>query len=292
MPRLDLRKAVAQRTLLVDGAMGTQLFLRGLAPGQCGEAWNRDRPDDVAAIHRAYLQAGCDAVTTNTFGGSAPTLARHNLEAEVETFNRQGAALARKAAGDDHYVLGDIGPFGDFLEPMGTMTEDELLGIFTRQARALREGGADAIIIETMTDTAEAVVALRAAKVVADWPVITTFAFDKGAGEGYHTMMGQGVEHIVKTMVEAGADVVGANCGTSLGLPDYLALAKQLVAAAGKTPVIMQPNAGSPQTVDGKVVYAATGRDMAELAKQLRAAGVKMVGGCCGTTPELLGAMK
>jgi 5-methyltetrahydrofolate--homocysteine methyltransferase len=288
-----LRRLLGDRVLLCDGAMGTQLIARGLPTGVCGETWNLDHAADVEAIHRAYVQAGCDLVTTNTFGASAPSLERHALADQAAAINLAGARLARRAAGDRAFVLGDIGPFGGFLEPLGDMTPKNLLAAFTAQAKALREGGADGIIIETMVDPAELTVAVQAAKQVYNWPVFATYAFNKADGDSFRTIMGTTVPEAVAAAVTAGADVVGANCGTALDLPDYLRLAQMLVGAARPTatPVILQPNAGAPQMLDGKMPHPATPADMARLIDPLLATGLRVIGGCCGTSPAHLAAM-
>jgi 5-methyltetrahydrofolate--homocysteine methyltransferase len=254
--------------------------------------WNVERPDDVGAIHKAYRTAGCDLVTTNSFGGSRFMLSQHSLADQAAELNLAASRVARAAAGDDGWVLGDVGPFGDFLEPVGDVTPDELKSAFQEQIAALLEGGADAILVETMSDPAEATVGVEAARACSsDIPVIVTYAFQKTAPGEFRTMMGTGAAEAVQRALQAGATIVGANCGTDLSLDDYVELAGQLVAVAGTTPVIVQPNAGSPRTQDGEVVYDATREQMAETAKRLLAAGVRVVGGCCGTTPAHLEAM-
>ncbi len=289
-----------QGTLVCDGGMGTQLFGRGMQPGVCGEIWNINRPDDVMAIHRDYRDAGCDLLTTNTFRGCITALKAHGLGNRADELNLAGARNARRVADENAntdaearpFVMGDIGPFGDFLEPMGDTTPAQLREIFRRQIDALATGGADGIIIETMADANEVAEAIAAAKEIRkDWPVIATYAFDRGANDSFHTMMGLTPEQAMRQTINAGADVVGANCGTSLSLEDYLRLANQLVAAAGDVPVIVQPNAGAPMQIDGKLVHPASAADMAALAVKLRDAGVRIIGGCCGTTPAHLRAM-
>jgi len=292
-PRLSLLQELQLRPLCADGAMGTQLFARGLRSGDCGMLWNVDRPADVGGIHHAYRQAGCDLITTNSFGGTRFALERHGFEARVTELNRAAAQVARAAAGNQGWVLGDVGPFGDFLEPVGDTTPDSLREAFGAQIAALVEGGADAILVETMSDPAEAVVGVEAAKAGAPGlPVIVTYAFQKTSPGEYRTMMGSTVADAVGRATGAGADIVGANCGTDLSLDDYVELAGKLVAAAGKNPVIVQPNAGSPRTdANGKLYYDATPEEMAATATRLLAAGVRIVGGCCGTTPGHLAAM-
>ena len=288
--KTDLLSSCLAGTLVCDGAMGTQLFARGLTPGECGMRWNEERPADVEAVHSAYALAGCRLITTNSFGGTRSMLERHGSGDRVLDWNRQAAALARAAAGADGWVLGDVGPFGDFLEPLGDTTEEQLLGIFREQIGALVEGGADAVLVETMSDPAEAAAGVRAAKSVAALPVIVTFAFQKSGG-GFRTMMGTPAAEAIAAALEAGADIVGANCGTDLSLDDYAALAKDLKAAAGMAPAILQPNAGAPKNTPDGIRYDATPEEMAAAALRLREAGVSIIGGCCGTTPAHLAAM-
>ncbi|HEX9048206.1 MAG TPA: homocysteine S-methyltransferase family protein [Verrucomicrobiae bacterium] len=291
MNRLPLLEQLSSRALVCDGAMGTQLLARGLTSSECGMLWNLQRATDVAAVHQAYRHAGCDLVTTNSFGGSRFGLERHGLAQRVAELNRAAAQAARQAAGETGWVLGDVGPFGDFLEPAGEVSADDLRAAFRDQIAALLDGGADAVLVETMSDPAEAVVGLEAAKDCdPKVPVIVTYAFQK-AGQEFRTMMGATAAEAMQRAIAAGADIVGANCGTGLSLEDYVELAKQLVAAAGKVPVIVQPNGGSPRTEDGKTVYDATPEQMAAIAARLLAAGARIIGGCCGTTPAHLAAM-
>jgi 5-methyltetrahydrofolate--homocysteine methyltransferase len=287
----NLLSELAARPLLCDGAMGTQLIAAGLAPGDCGMLWCIEKPDAVEGVHGRYRNAGCDLITSNSFGGCATNLERHGLVPRADELNRAAAQTASRAAGDHGWVLADIGPFGGFLEPLGEMTADALLELFVRQAAALKSGGADAALIETMTDPGEVVVAVKAMKQVGNWSVIATYAFDRGDGKNYRTMMGTTVEAAMKEAIDAGADVVGANCGTAMDLADYARLTEQMVRAAGKTPVIIQPNAGAPQNVGGKDIYPATPAEMAALVPTLLNAGARIIGGCCGTSPDHLRAM-
>jgi 5-methyltetrahydrofolate--homocysteine methyltransferase len=253
--------------------------------------WNTEQPATVRGVHQAYRQAGCDLMTTNTFGGASYTLARHGLAERAAELNRAGAQAARAVAGDSAWVLGDIGPFGDFLEPFGDMSAEELRGIYRAQATALIEGGADAILVETMSDPAEAEVGVAAAKDCGDLPIFVTYAFQKTGDAAFRTMMGTGVEEAIGRAVAAGAHIVGANCGTALSFPDYLELARQMVRAAGSAAVILQPNAGAPQVVGTETVYNATPGEMGDIVAPLLEAGVRIVGGCCGTTPAHLAAI-
>jgi 5-methyltetrahydrofolate--homocysteine methyltransferase len=272
--------------------MGTQLLARGLSSLECGMLWNTGQPSNIRSVHDAYRQAGCDLITTNSFGGSSFALDRHGLSHRSAELNRAAAQIARAAAGDSAWVLGDIGPFGDFLEPLGDMTAGQLRDIFRSQIQALLAGGADAILVETMSDPAEAVVAVQAAKLCDPRAtVIVTYAFQKAGPGEFRTMMGTDVSTALKTALAAGAQIVGANCGTSLSLDDYLQLATQMTAAASGAPVILQPNAGAPRVDRTRTVYDATPAQMAAAAAQLLAAGVRIVGGCCGTTPAHLAAI-
>ena len=263
---------------------------RGLNAGDCGMRWNAEHASDVEAVHAAYASAGCRLITTNSFGGTRTMLARHGAEEHVAEWNRFAAELARKAAGDNNWVFGDVGPFGDFLEPFGDMSKEELTDIFCEQIEALIAGGADAILVETMSDPAEAAVAVCAAKSISDLPVVATFAFEK-SGDIFRTMMGTSAAEVVARSLEAGADIVGANCGTDLSLDDYILLASALVEAAGSAPVILQPNAGAPKSGPDGIYYDATADEMGAAAVRLREAGVRIIGGCCGTSPALLAAM-
>lgn len=275
--------------------MGTQLFAAGLPAGACSEKWNIDHPDVVAGIHRAYRDAGCQLITSNTFGGCGLALARHGLAVHTHALNHAGSAQARAAAGTEARVLGDIGPFGGILEPLGDTSPEALHEAFREQARALHAGGADIGLVETMADPRELVVAIKAAKAAASWPVIATYAFDFAGERHYRTMMGATVDQAVEAAILAGADAVGANCGTNLSLDDYVQVASQLVRAAERlssVPVIVQANAGSPRMVDGRLVHPASPDDMAAMVPRLLNEGVRIIGGCCGTSPDHLRAMR
>jgi 5-methyltetrahydrofolate--homocysteine methyltransferase len=291
MPRPNLLDELKKRPLLCDGGMGTQLQAAGLAPGACGEQWNVDRPEVIEKIQRAYRDAGCELITTATFGGTRGALDRHGLGDRTQEISRASVGIARRVCGDDAWVLGDIAPFGGFIEPLGETTPEEANDMFVEQAAALHEAGADAAVVETMTDPAELEIAVAAARSVGDWPIIATCAFDSSADGTYRTMMGADPETALRRALDAGADVIGANCGTSMELSDYVALAREIVALAGDVPVIIQPNAGAPQMIDGEIVYAAQPEDMAGIVGPFLVFGVRIVGGCCGTTPDHLKAM-
>lgn len=295
MTRPDLKTRLSQGTVfLLDGAMGTQLFARGVAPGTCSDAINIESPEIVLDIHRAYLQAGSDAVITNTFGANRYTLARHGYGEKVQEIAKAGAEVARQAAGEERYVLGDIGPTGDFLEPLGTLKADELREAFAAQAAGLRAGGVDGFIIETMTALDEIEVAIEAVQSIdSGLAILASMSFDTVA-DGYRTMMGVDVSSAVAKIVTLGVDGVGFNCGTAT-LDEYVALAQQYVAAAEETGqsvcVFVEPNAGKPELTDGQAVYKVTPEEFAEAAGKMFSGGVRVIGGCCGTAPAFIAAV-
>lgn len=289
MARPDLLTELATRRLCGDGAMGTQLLARGLKGGECGMLWNVDRASVVREIHAAYRTAGSDLITTNSFGGSSFMLKRHGLADRTEELNRAAAEIARDAVGEAGWVLGDVGPFGDFLQPIGETTPHELRDIFQRQIEALLAGGADAILLETMSDPAEVAIGIEAAKACdASVPLIVTYAFQKTASGRFRTMMGTSVEEAMRRATDAGAQIIGANCGARLDLNDYVELAKTIFAVADGAYVMIQPNAGPPRTEGERTVYDATPEQMAATTLQLVSSGVRIVGGCCGTTSDHL----
>lgn len=294
MPGMSLRERIKQGLFLLDGAMGTQLIAHGIEVGKCNDYLNIESPDIVSDIHRAYLQAGSEAIITNTFGANKYALARHGLAEEAGKINKAGARIARQAAGQEKYVLGDIGPSGDFLEPLGTLKPDGLRDAFARQADALLAGGVDGFIIETMTALDEVAIAIEAVKSVSgDLPVFASMAFDK-SGDSFRTMMGVDVEAAAEKMVALGANAAGFNCGT-LSLDEYVELAKEFVSAvramSDDAAVCAEPNAGKPELVESRAVYKVSPEDFAAAADKIHSAGVNIVGGCCGTSPAHIEAM-
>lgn len=294
MPETSLKERIKQGLLLLDGAMGTELIVRGIEVGTCNDYLNIDSPDIISDIHNAYLLAGSDVIITNTFGANKYALARHGLAEQAARINKAGAQIARRAAGQQKYVLGDIGPSGDFLEPLGTLKPNELRDTYTAQAEALLAGGADGLIVETMTAIDEAVIAIEAAKSVAgNLPVVISMSFDR-AGNNFKTMMGVGVEAAVSKLVPLNVDAAGFNCGT-LSLDDYVKLAEKFVSAvkalSDDVTVSAEPNAGKPELVEDKAVYKVSPDDFAAAAEKIRSAGVSIIGGCCGTSPAHIEAM-
>lgn len=290
----DLRARIQKDLFLLDGAMGTQLFARGAEPGKCNDWLNVEAPGMVEEIHRAYFEAGSDAVLTNTFGANRYALARHGYADRVFEINKAGAQVARQAAGSQRYVLGDIGPTGDFLEPLGMLKAEQVREAFAEQAYALREGGVDGFIIETMTALDEISVVIEAVRSAAHGlPVLASMSFDKG-GAGFRTMMGVEVSAALSKMISLGVDAVGFNCGTAT-LDEYVELAKAYVGAAQsasrKVQVFGEPNAGKPELEDGQAVYRVTPEEFAAACAEIRTAGVPILGGCCGTSPDHIRAV-
>lgn len=274
--------------VLFDGGMGTLLQDSGLEDGNCGELWNVDNPAAVKAIHEQYAAAGATFLTTNTFGGTRPRLDLQGAGDRVEELNRAAAEIAREVA-DAHQILvaADIGPTGELLEPMGTMTQDEARAVFEEQLRALVQGGVDVVLIETMSDLSEVEAAVAAARNVApDLPIIATLSFDTNL----HSMMGVSPRQAVARLATLGVDAVGANCGR--GPEEMEAIADELVAARPEgLLLIAQSNAGLPQLVGDHFEYDAPPEQLADHAIHLHDAGIDLIGACCGSTPEHLRAM-
>jgi methionine synthase I (cobalamin-dependent) len=274
--------------------MGTELIARGINVGTCSDYLNIESPDIVSDIHRAYLQAGSDAIITNTFGANKYVLARHRLAERAADINKAGAQIARQAAGEEKYVLGDIGPSGDFLEPLGRLKPDELRDVFTQQTEALLAGGVDGFIIETMTALDEVTIAIEAVKSVSGGlPVLASMSFDR-AGNNFKTMMGVGVEAAAARIVSLGVEAIGFNCGTA-SLDEYVGLAEELVSAvralSDDVAISAEPNAGKPELAAGQAVYKVSPDNFAAAAQKIHLAGVNIIGGCCGTSPSHIEAM-
>ena len=271
------------RILVSDGAWGTFLQLKGLKPGECPEAWNINRPDDVLAIAQSYIDAGADMVETNSFGGSRFKLSRYGLEDKVWEFNRAAAEISRRAAGPDHFVLGSVGPTGKLLM-MEEVTEEELYEAFKEQSMALEAGGVNAIMIETMTDLDEARIAVKAAKENTSCEVFCTMTFEKIIGGEFRTMMGISPSEMADVLAGAGADLIGTNCGN--GMANMVGMVQEIRKVNPDIPVLVHANAGMPRFLDGVTSFPETPEDMASMVREIILAGANIVGGCCGTTPE------
>jgi len=261
---------------------------RGLRLGECPELWCVERPDAVREVALRYVEAGADVIGTNSFGGSPLKLDLFGLAGRAAEINEAAAALSREAAGPDRLVFGSVGPSGKLLMT-GDVTEEALLDSFRVQIEALVRGGVDAICIETMMDLDEARVAVRAAVEHAGVPAAATFTFTRGAGGACHTAMGVSPAQAAVAMCEAGARVVGANCGH--GIEEMVGIAAEMHGAVPDVPLLVQANAGLPVNENGIDVYPDTPDRMADRVPDLIAAGVKIIGGCCGTRPEHVRAL-
>jgi 5-methyltetrahydrofolate--homocysteine methyltransferase len=275
--------------IVADGGMGTMLFALGLTQGAAPERWNVDQPNHIRSVYRSYIEAGAQIILTNTFGGSPPRLARHDLQDRCAELNTAAARLARAEADDAMrpvVVAGSIGPMGEFFAPMGTLTPEGAQADFAQQAIALVVGGVDVLWIETMSDLQEVQAAVAACRQVApNVPVVTTMTFDtKG-----RTMMGVRPEQAAAAMLALGVAAGGANCGNG---PDEIedVIAKMHAAQPGMV-LVAKSNAGRPRLENGRAVYDATPADMAAYARRVRAAGARIIGACCGSTPAHIAAI-
>ncbi len=273
--------------LISDGATGTYLQQHGLEAGGCPEEFNASHPEVVKGMARAYFDAGSDMVLTNSFGGSRFMQKKYGYGDRVSEFNRLAAEHACSQVPAGRYVVGSVGPTGEFLEPLGEVSEAEMLDAFVEQIVALEQGGVDAVDIETMTAVEESTLAIRAAKENTSLPVIATMVFDKGP-RGFFTMMGVTPERAVKELSDAGADIVGINCGN--GIDIMIEIAKEIRQHTDSY-ILVHANAGIPAIKGGEIVYPESPEFMAERFKALVDVGVNIVGGCCGTGPEHISAL-
>jgi len=283
--RQPFLEKLEKRIVVCDGAMGTMLYAKGIALHRCFDELNLTSPQIVKEVHLGYIKAGCDLIETNTFGATRPRLAKFNLSDKVSEINLAGARLAREAAGDDLHVAGSVGPLGLRLEPLGSTSLAEARQYFREQIAALAEGGVDLIIIETMTDLGEAQQALLAARDVTTLPVVVQMTIqDDGS-----TPTGTTPEDFARQLDDWGADVIGINC--SVGPAAVLGALERMSAVTDKK-LSAQPNAGLPRTIEGRNIYLSSPEYMATYARRFIDAGARLLGGCCGTTPEHIRAIK
>jgi 5-methyltetrahydrofolate--homocysteine methyltransferase len=272
--------------LLADGATGTMLQAAGLPVGEAPERWLLDNPNAIRSLAAQYVAAGSDLIYTCTFGASRVGLRRCGLEDKFDLLNRTAVRLAREAAGPDAFVVGSIGPTGEMLEPYGEFSADEARASFAEQAALLAQAGVDALVCETFTDLQEALLAVNAAKEKTSVPVLASMAFELNG----RTMMGVTPEDAVAQLTDAGAAAVGSNC--SVGPDSLEAVIRAMKAARPTARLLAKPNAGLPQVVDGRAVYNVGPDTLAAFAAKMKSLGVAVVGGCCGTTPEHVRAMR
>ncbi len=277
------------KILLSDGGWGTYLYAKGLQMGDCPELWNETHRKDVLEIARSYIDAGSDMIETNSFGGSKIKLAQYNLEDRTYRLNKFAAEISREAAGNSKIVIGSIGPSGKFLVT-GEVTEDELYESFKIQVEGLRDGGVDAICIETFYDPQEAIIAVNAAKENSDLEVIATFTFDRAVDGSYNTMMGVKPGLMTKTLANAGVDILGTNCGN--GFEGMIDIVKEIREVNSEIPILVHANAGLPIEEAGDILYPDSPERMAHLTPDLIKAGANIIGGCCGTSPEHIRAIR
>ncbi|UCD28389.1 MAG: homocysteine S-methyltransferase family protein [Planctomycetota bacterium] len=275
----------AGKVTVADGAWGTQLQKLGCPTGSCLEELNVSNPDLVEQVARSYVEAGAQIILTNTFQGNRIILAKHGSEGKVSQFNRAGAEISKRAAGDRARVFGTMGPSGKMVMS-GEATEEELFEVFTEQAEAIAEGGADGLVAETMSELVEARAAVRAGKTTG-LLVVGCMTYDSGSDQTL-TMMGVTPEQAAEELTAAGADMIGCNCG--IGIDNYIKVAGKLRAVSDR-PIWVKANAGMPEVVGDEIVYHMTPAEFADKVQELIAAGANVVGGCCGTSPEFIRAI-
>ena len=274
--------------LCTDGAWGTEMAKLGAQPGQMCDTWNVDDPDKVFSVAKAYIDAGSQIILTNTFNSNRVVLQKHNMAGRAAELSKAGAAISKRAAAGKAYVFGSIGPCGKIVM-MGEITPDEVEAMAAEQAGALAAGGADAIVIETQSELAEAEAALRGVLKGGDIPAGVTFTFDSGADKD-HTMMGVSIPQAYELARDLGASFVGANCGA--GIETFVNIARQFAACGSDLPIWVKGNAGQPQLDEnGKAVYTAPPATYAKVVRPLLDAGARFIGGCCGSSPEHIAAM-
>ena len=269
--------------LISDGAWGTMLHSKGLKIGECPEKWNIEHRADVLDIAKSYVNAGADMIETNSFGGNKFKLEYFGLGNKVIEINKAAAEISREAAGNRIYILGSVGPTGKILMT-GDISFDELYSCFQEQMVALESGGADVILIETMFDLEEAICGIKAAKENTKCEVMCTLTFDVNNNMEFHTMMGTTPEAAAESLMEAGADIIGSNCGN--GIENMISITKKIRKVDKMIPILIQANAGMPVIKNDKTVFPETPEFTAKWVDSLINAGASIIGGCCGTTPE------
>ncbi|UCC41823.1 MAG: homocysteine S-methyltransferase family protein [Candidatus Aminicenantes bacterium] len=279
---------IKERTVLLDGGMGTELIRHGFPQGACPESWNVEKSDIVKKIHKSYFDAGSDAVLTNSFGGSKIKLSSYGLENRCHELNHDAAKIANEVKPEGKYVAGSMGPTGKFLEPQGEFTEAEFEDAYAEQAKGLTEGKADFLLIETQYDLREALCALRGARQESELPIFITITFNKGP-RGFFTLMGNSVTQCIEELEEENVPVIGTNC--TLNSAEMVELIK-IFRENTALPLIAQANAGKPSlSIDGKVAYSQELDDYVSFISPMIKSGANLIGGCCGTNPDYIKKM-
>ena len=285
---MNIFEEINKKILCGDGAMGTMLHRMGLKEGVCPESFNKDFPDTVRKISELYRDAGSDFISTNTFGANSFKLSEYDCENMTEEYNILGAEIAKSVMGNKGFVFASCGTTGQILEEEGGFaTAEEIYTSFARQTKAQALGGADGILIETQYSKYESSIAIKAAKDSTGLPVACTFAFEKGR-RGFRTMMGLSITDAIQSAIEAGADIVGANCGN--GIENMAEICKEIRQVTGR-PILINSNAGVPALENGETVFRTAPEEIAKYVPDLINAGANIIGGCCGTTPEHIKAM-
>jgi 5-methyltetrahydrofolate--homocysteine methyltransferase len=287
---MDFRAFIAARPVVVgDGAMGSQLMARGLTASECGELWNLETPAAVEQVQREYAEVGAHFLITNTFSANAIVCARHGVGPMADQVNRAAVEIARRAAGPAAFVLGGLGPTGSLLEPFGDLKPDQACATFAAQVRALAGAGVDAIICETFESSDELRLALQGARESSDLPLVASMKFSREPSGRYRSMMGEGPEALAQVAAECGCAAAGANCVR--GIEDSVGLVRVLSGLLD-VPVLIEPNAGLPALVAGRTTYPEDAAVWKAHLPALHAAGARLIGGCCGTTPEHIRAVR
>jgi 5-methyltetrahydrofolate--homocysteine methyltransferase len=278
-----LLERLEEEILVCDGAMGTQLIKNGMPVGESPEYWGIKHKKILLGIHRSYIDAGADMIITNTFGANRIKLKKFRLEKKAPQINAEAVKAAKEASSNMIYVLGDLGPTGEYLTPVGNLKFDECYNAFSEQVKIFESEGADAVIIETMTDIEELKAAMMAVKENIKLPLIASMTFNKTEQGAYRTTSGVSIPQMVDEMLLAGADAIGSNCGIDISqMVEIIAQMRPLSTAF----IIAQPNAGLPKLLKGETVYEQSPEDFQKHISELIGSGVNIVGGCCGTTPE------
>jgi len=275
--------------LVCDGAMGTMLIQKGMPEGGCPDYWGTKEHKVLRSIHDEYIACGADMIITNTFGANWLKLKKYNLEKEMSRINRTAVGVAKEAAAGKAYVLGEIGPTGDYLKPAGNIEAETMLHVFTEQVNVLAESGADAIILDTFSDMEELKTAIMAVKENVKLPLIASMTFKKLESKGFRTTSGVTIPQFVNESLLAGCDIIGSNCSvTASDMADIVSG----IRALGTAFIIAQPNAGTPRLEGKKTVYDESLDTFEKNTRKLKQAGANIIGGCCGTTPEHIRRIK